>query len=288
MSRSEGGAQNGMDRRSFLGTLPAAALLAGCTQREASVAASRATRNWGLQLYTLRSVLADDVDRTLTAVAEIGYGHVEFAGLYGLTPREMRSRLDATGLRATSSHQSVGDVRGDWERILEGAQELGQSLVIVPSISSDLRTPDGLRELADDFNRAGESARAAGLRFGYHNHDWEHQAFPDGTVPIDLLLERTDPAVVDWQMDIFWTVHAGADPVRYLNETAGRVSSVHVKDRTASGDMVAVGNGEIDFATLLPLAEGLGLQHAYVEKDRPGDDPLANVRRSFEHLSTLS
>jgi sugar phosphate isomerase/epimerase len=277
-----------MDRRTFLGVLPAAALVAGCSPAGSEAASTRAGRSWGLQLYTLRSVIADDVDQTLADVAAIGYEEVEFAGLYGLTPSQMRTKLDAAGLRATSSHQTVADVRGDWERVLEGAQELGQALVVVPSIPSNLQTPDGLRELADDFNEAGEAARAAGLRFGYHNHDWEHRALPDGTVPIDLLLERTDPGLVDWQMDIYWTVHGGADPVQYLNQTSGRITSVHVKDRTPSGEMAAVGNGVIDFASLMPLAEGLGLLHAFVENDRPGDDPLANVRRSFEHLSTLS
>ena len=125
------------------------------------------------------------------------------------------------------------------------------------------------------------------MRFGYHNHDWEHRAFPDGTVPIDLLLERTDPESVDWQMDIFWTVHGGADPVRYLNEVGGRVTSVHVKDRTASGEMMAIGDGAIDFGALIPLAERMGLRHAFVENDRPGDDPVGNIRRSFVGLSAL-
>ena len=278
-----------MDRRSFLGVIPVAALAAACGPADAEVAsAARPAATWGLQLYTLRAVIGDDVERTLATVAEIGYREVEFAGLYGRTPRQMRATLDAVGLRAASSHQSVADVRGDWERVLAGAGELGQTLVVVPSIPGPMRTSEGLRELADDFNRAGEAARAAGLRFGYHNHDWEHQALPDGTVPIDLLLERTDPELVDWQMDIFWTVHGGADPVRYLDEASGRVTSVHVKDRTADGEMVAVGNGVIDFASLLPVAERLGLLHAFVENDRPGDDPLDNVRRSFEHLSTLS
>ncbi len=277
-----------IDRRAFLGAIPIAALAAACGPGGPAPVSGRAVTAWGLQLYTLRSVIADDVEGTLATVAEIGYREVEFAGLYGLTPREMRAVLDAVGLRATSSHQSVGDVRGDWASVLDGARELGQTLVVVPSIPGPLRTSEGLRALADDFNRAGEAARTAGLRFGYHNHDWEHQPLADGTVPIDLLLERTDPELVDWQMDIYWTVHGGADPVRYLNETAGRVTSVHVKDRTPDGEMVAVGSGVIDFGSLVPLAERLGLLHAFVENDRPGADPLDNVRLSFQHLSTLS
>jgi sugar phosphate isomerase/epimerase len=276
-----------MDRRAFLGVLPLAVLAAGCGPGGSDVASADPVTSWCLQLYTLRSLMARDMDRTLSAVAEIGYREVEFAGLYGLTPRQMKTKLDALGLRATSSHQSVAEVRGDWASVLAGASELSQTLVVVPSIPESLRTSEGLRTLADDFNRAGEAARAQGLRFGYHNHDWEHRALPDGTMPMDLLLERTDRDLVDWQMDIFWTVHAGADPVRYLNQAAGRVTSVHVKDRTAAGEMAAVGRGVIDFASLIPLAERLGLLHAFVENDNPGDDPMDNVRRSFEHLSTL-
>ena len=140
--------------------------------------------------------------------------------------------------------------------------------------------------MADDFNRAAESARSAGLRFGYHNHDWEFGPLSDGTIPMDLLLERTDDDLVDWQMDIFWLVNGGAEPVPYLEQTSGRVTSVHVKDRTADGQMVDVGDGVIDFASLLRLAGPLGLLHAFVEHDQPGDG-LESVRRSFVHLSSL-
>ena len=277
-----------IDRRTFLGALPAAALLTVCGPNGSSASPRRTLASYGVQLYTLRSVMADDVDGTLAAVAGIGYAEVEFAGLYELTPREMRERLDAAGLRAASSHQTVSEVRGNWASILDGAQELGQALVVVPSIPSGLRIPDGLRALADDFNRAGEAARAVGLRFGYHNHDWEHWALSDGTVPMDLLLERTEAGLVDWQMDVFWTVHGGADPVAYLNDTAGRVTSIHVKDRTSAGEMVDVGDGVIDFGALIPFAERLGLLHAFVEHDQPGEDAVESVRRSITHLSTLS
>jgi sugar phosphate isomerase/epimerase len=241
---------------------------------------------WGVQLYTLRREMAEDPDRTLAAVAQIGYREVELAGLYGLAPRAMRAKLDAVGLDAVSSHPSLGDVREGWTAFLEGAQELGQTLVVVPGIPGDERSADGLHRVADELNHAAEEARAAGLRFGYHNHDWEMRPLPDGTVPMQLLLERTVAGLVDWQMDIYWTVHGGGDPAGYLDVTAGRVTSVHVKDRTADGRMVDVGDGVIDFGMLLRKAEPLGLRHAFVEHDRP-DDAVASVRRSFAHLAGL-
>jgi sugar phosphate isomerase/epimerase len=295
-----------IDRRGFLGVAPLAALVAGgrllddrLRERETGVSARRAWSGQrsssllrprprldrlGVQLYTLREEMAREPERTLEAVAAIGYEEVELAGLYGMTVHEMREKLEAVGLRAASSHHGLDAVRGAWDETLRGALELGQSLVVVPSIPPEERTPEGLRRIADDFNRAGEAARAAGLRFGYHNHDWELRALADGTVPMRLLLERTDAALVDWQMDLFWTVHGGGDVMVYLAATAGRVTSVHVKDRTASGDMVDVGDGAIPFDEILVEAERLGLRHVFVEHDRP-EDALESVRRSYQHLT---
>lgn len=316
------GADGAIDRRSFLGTLPGAAVVAsglpglgrvwpgaegwpagnaghpgrdggGSRNRAAAASgapprgtASQAPSAIGVQLYTVRSVMATDPEGTLAAIADIGYEEVELAGLYGMSVREMRARLDAVGLAATSSHHSVEEVRGSWEATLEAAVALGQRLVVVPALPVAERDGEALRRVADDFNRAGEAARAAGLRFGYHNHDWEMRPGADGVRPIDLLLDRTDPELVDWQMDIFWTVHGGADPMADLNARAGRVTSVHIKDRTATGDMVDVGAGVIDFRTVLARAGALGLLHQYVEHDQPGD-PIESVRASYRTLAAM-
>jgi len=188
-------------------------------------------------------------------------------------------------VRAVSSHYGLPLLRDDFDRTLDGALALGQELMVVPSIDDD-RSADGLRRVADDFNRVGEKVRAAGLRFGYHNHDWEFEPLPDGTLPMELLLDRTDPDLVDWQMDIFWTVQGGGDPMTLLRERAGRVTSVHVKDRTPSGEMVDVGDGVIDFRTILAEADRQGLMHAFVEHDSP-TDALESVRKGFVHLNSL-
>ena len=297
--RRPGGAGAGaLDRRAFLRALPVAALGGSALAvPRAARAVSDRRDPWGderppletigVQLYTVRDRMSEDVEGTLGRVAAVGYREVEFAGLYGRAPSDVRATLDAHGLRGVSSHHSLAEVRGAWERTIEAAVTLGQELIVVPSIPQPERTAEGLRRIADDFDRAAATARSAGLRFGYHNHAWELEPLPDGVRPMDLLLERTDPSLVDWQMDIFWTVHGGADPARYLREHAGRVTSVHVKDRSRDGRMVDVGAGVIDFATLLPLAERLGLRHVFVEHDSP-DDSLASIRRSYEHLSALA
>jgi len=303
-----GKAAGGMlDRRRFLGALPRAVVVAGGLPGLGRFEAR--AEGWpvgnvghpgsddggpafqvpsaiGVQLYTVRSVMTGDPDGTLATIAEIGYEEVELAGLYGMSAREMKARLDAVGLAATSSHHSVEEVRGSWEAILDAAVALGQSLVVVPALPVAERDGEALRRVADDFNRAGEAARAAGLRFGYHNHDWEMHPDVDGVRPIDLLLDRTDPELVDWQMDIFWVVHAGADPMAELDARAGRVTSFHVKDRTAAGEMADVGAGVIDFRPVLARAGELGLLHQYVEHDQPGD-PIESVRASYRALRDI-
>ena len=297
-----------IDRRAFLAAAPFSVLAAGCLGRgqsderatgseemESGEATSgsgpglleaHALTAVGVQLYTLRDAIAADLDGALGALAEIGYQEVELFQLHGLTARELRERLDAHGLRAASSHYGLPLLRHELDATIDGALALGQHLMVVPSLSDSERTADGLARVADDFNRVGEAVRGAGMRFGYHNHDWELRPLESGARPIDLLLDRTDPDLVDWQMDIFWTVQGGADPMAELERRAGRVTSVHVKDRTTEGEMVDVGDGVIDFVNLLGAAGGQGLAHAFVEHDNPVD-AIESVRRSFRYLRSM-
>jgi sugar phosphate isomerase/epimerase len=239
--------------------------------------------------------MAEDLPGTLETVAGMGYREVEFAGLFGWSPADVRTLLDDLGLRAASSHYPMEAIRGDWEAALDVAETLGQSQVVLPSLPSDARTADGLRALADELNRAGDAARARGLGFGFHNHDFEVrplEASADGgdggERPLDLLLEGTDPQLVSFQLDLFWAVAGGTDPVDWFQAHPGRFTSVHVKDRSEAGEMVSVGDGILDFARLLSVGvEVGGVRHAFVEHDRP-DDSMASIRRGIAHLRTLA
>lgn len=265
-----------MDRRSFVATLSAAPFVAGIGSR------SFVDRP-GVQLYTVRDAMAEDVDATLAALAEIGYREVELAGTYGMTPAAFRRSLDAAGLRAVSGHVDFPQERGDVQRALDAAAELGHELIVVPWLPEDLRTGDGYRSVAARLNRFGEAARGINVRLGYHNHAFEFEE-TDGIVPMSVLLNATSAALVDWQMDIFWTVEGGQLPLTWLERYAGRVTSVHIKDRTAGGTMVDVGDGVIDFTRILDAAGADGLRYGFVEHDNPGDS-LESVRRSYEYLT---
>lgn len=275
--------------------------LTGAAARSGPAPASRIPRSTygpiGLQLYTVRDLMADDVAGTLRSVAELGYEEVELAGLHGLRPGTMRRLLDDAGLAAPSAHVGLNVLRDDLDRALDDASATGTRSLVVPWLDPSERTADGYRRIADDLNRAGARARARGHAVGYHNHDFEMERLgaPDGgrreasgerPRGWDILLEETAPDLVEMQMDVFWAVHGGVDPVAYLEAHPGRFTSLHAKDRTADGGMVAVGDGAIDWAAVLTTALENGLEHVFVEHDEPAD-PLESIRTSFETLATL-
>ena len=307
-----------MDRRRFVGNALGAGLLLSGTGRLAAssgrVAASRergagSSRRlpeaWGLQLYTVRSLMASDVERTLADVASIGYGEVEFAGYFGRTPAQIRAALDAEGLVAPAAHLSLDELRTDFEAAVEAAAEIGHRYLVLPYLAGPERPGgdgagdravvlDGYERLSDELNRIGEQCEQAGLRFAYHNHDFELELFEadeeaedeEDFRPLDIMLRNTDPDLVRFEIDFYWVVHGGGDALEYFWLHPGRFELCHVKDRTARGEMVDVGAGIIDFEGIFERAGQAGLLHYFVEHDSPAD-PLASVRASYEYLATF-
>jgi sugar phosphate isomerase/epimerase len=240
----------------------------------------------GLQLYTVRRAMRQSVEETLAAVARIGYREVEFAGYFGRSPVQIRDALAANGLSAPSAHSAdLGAIRTSWAKTLDEAAAIGHRTVICAWLPDEVRTADGYRLVAAEFNRAGEAARQVGLDFAYHNHSYEFS--PSGnTIGYDILLAESDPKLVSMQMDLFWIVKGGRDPLVYFERHPGRFSSVHVKDMDANGAMVDVGAGRLPFAQYFARAAQAGIRHYFVEHDEPGD-PMASARASLEYLKRL-
>ena len=240
----------------------------------------------GLQLHTVRSLMAEDVAGTLDAVAAIGYDEVEFAGYFGHGPAEVRSWLDGAGLTGPAAHVGIEDLTGEGlDASIEAASILGHRWLVLPWIGEEMRTPDGYRELAGMLNSAGAAAAHANLRVAYHNHAFEFDALDeDGVTGYALLLEHLDPALADLEIDFHWSAAGGADSAALLMEHPGRFALCHVKDLTADGRMADVGAGEIDWTALFALSGTAGLRHFFVEHDRPAD-PLASIEASYRYLS---
>ncbi|WP_084628258.1 sugar phosphate isomerase/epimerase family protein [Amycolatopsis nigrescens] len=239
----------------------------------------------GIQLYTVRNLMAADPQGTLDALGAIGYATVGVSGLYGHTPQAFRAMLDRAGLRAVLTHLSLDAIRGDWQRELANARVLGVRYVVVPSLPSSLQNPAGYRQVAGEFSAAGAAARREGLRFLYHNHGFDFKIV-DGLPLYDILVRETDPRFVNFELDLYWAVDGGQDPVRYFAEYPGRFPVFHVKDRAVDGSFEDVGYGTIDFRRIFRLHEQSGIREYVVEHDQPAD-PLLSASRSHHYLRNL-
>lgn len=253
---------------------------------DAGHGAGRAIERVGLQLYTVRDLLAKDVPGTLAAVADAGYAEVETAGYAGMPAAGFADALQAAGLQAPSGHVPLDDIESRPEGLIEDAHTLGQRFLVLPWLTEAQRASlDGYRRVAETLNRFGEQCATAGIRAAYHNHDFEFAPI-DGAVPYDLLLERCDAGLVGFELDLFWAAKAGADAAAYFAAAPGRFPLCHVKDMAGNGDMVDVGDGTLDFAALFQAGETGGLEHYFVEHDNP-DDPLASIRRSIAAMRRI-
>ena len=271
-----------MDRRTFLGTLTAATVLSKSLSFGAE---QHKIEKVGLQLYTVREQMKKDFEGTLAKVASTGYREVEFAGLFEHPAKDVRAMLDRDGLTAISAHVDFKNITSAWNRSLDDAQVLGQKYIACPSLDESMRTPDGVKRAAEAFNRAGEQSKKVGIQFAYHNHDFEFKLLAGKTL-YEALLEQTDPQLVKMEMDLFWTVNGGQDPLKYFARYPGRFPLVHVKDRKQNGEMTEVGSGAIDFKRIFADSQA-GIQHYIVEHDEP-KSPFDSIRKSYQYLANLT
>jgi sugar phosphate isomerase/epimerase len=241
----------------------------------------------GIQLYTLRTLMDKDLEGTLAKVADIGYNEVEFAGYFGRTPKQIRALLLSNRLTSPSSHIPLPANNDAWSRALDDAREIGHEWAVIPWLDDTMRKADDWPRHADRFNQLAAKARDAGMRFAYHNHDFEFMKIGDGT-GLDVLLSKTDPALVDFEMDLYWVTKAGADPLDLISRYPKRFKLMHAKDATAAPEraMAPVGQGTIDFAKIFERERTSGMQHVYVEHDQPAD-PIQSATASYQYLAAL-
>lgn len=249
----------------------------------------------GLQIYTVRAEYAYDPARTLDQVAAIGYREVELINLNAFPARQLAADLRHAGLRAIGAHFGVPGK--DWPRNIELAHRLGLQYTICSF--SMANSVDGWRRLADRFNEAGRACRAAGLTFGYHNHIQEFRPVGN-TTGYEILMANTDPALVKFEMDVFWVTYAGQDPVALFHRYAGRYPLLHIKDMKKGLDVnprqfpaanvnpfAPVGQGKIDWRRVFAHVKEAGTRHIFVEQDRCDEPPMKAAAISYRYLRAL-
>lgn len=248
----------------------------------------------GLQLYSVRELLAKDFDGTLRKVKAAGYSEVEAAGYYDRTAADFRKAMDKAGLRCTSTHHPLDVLHARLEELIEYGHALGLDYIVSPSAmhrdpaAKGPLTLDDWRWSASELNRIGEKVKAAGMTFGYHNHNTEFDN-EGGVVFYDELLRLTDPGLVVFEMDCGWVAAAGRDPVEYLRKSPERFPLLHVKDmaRGANGEFhsTVMGRGLVDYQAILRAARGL--KRYFIEQEDFDIDPIEAIRLDAEYMRNL-
>ena len=297
-----------ISRRGFLAA--GAAAIGGISAIARRAAADPIGLPIGLQLYTVRGRAAKDFEGTLKEVAAIGYQEVELYSFFDRKAAEVRRALEGAGLECVSAHYGVPALREGLAAHIDDARELGLQFMICPFPGvadparlkaggpsfTDSLTLDDWKWNADLFNKAGEQAKKAGLRFGYHNHHIEFREF-GGVTAFDELLRRTDPDLVTIELDCGWVKVAGLDPADFIAKHASRVGLLHVKDVKAGpapsnrfGPAVPfaeVGRGSIDWRKVFEAARKAGVRRYYVEQDTTERPPLEAIKISRDYLHDL-
>jgi sugar phosphate isomerase/epimerase len=249
----------------------------------------------GLQLYTLRDSIPQNPKEVLKQVASFGYQELETYGyndgqIFGLPFSEYIEFVNGLGMKTVSGHYGLNQITGDtWKKAVEDAQKHDQAYMVLPYLNAEDRTSiDDYKKICEQVNKAGEVCNEAGVRFGYHNHDFEFQEL-EGQIPYDVMLSEIDPKNCGMEMDLYWVVRAGHDPVKYFEQHPGRFEQWHVKDmdKTDGARNADVGSGSIDFTELFKHAERSGLQHFFVEQESYPGDPLQSVKNSIDYLKKV-
>jgi sugar phosphate isomerase/epimerase len=225
------------------------------------------------------------------------------SGFFNKDIREFRKMLDDHGLKAPSLHTDLDTLSNKMGALAEGAHTLNSTYVVLPAIPDEKRkTLDDYKRMAELFNKIGAEAKARGIRYAYHNHGYGLSPM-DGQIPLNVIFEQTDPKLVFFEMDLYWTTAGGADPIELLTKHKGRYRLMHVKDMKKkvhfSGDggdakqwielwdyMTTVGDGVLDIPNIVKTARANGLEHFIVEQDIVKQPEIA-LKRSYDHLSVL-
>lgn len=267
----------------------------------------------GLQLYTVRKDMANDFKGTLQKVKDMGYDGVEFAGLFGQAPEDIKTMCAEIGLTPVSAHVPLAEMLEDVDKVISDYKTIGCEYIVVPYATEE-RRPGGelFMQMIDEIRSIGEKAKAAGLVLLYHNHDFEFNKLESGEFGLDYLYSSVPADLLQTELDECWVKYAGQDPVEYLKKYAGRAPVVHLKDYYVEGEQAddpyaliglnekekkagtgfefrPLGYGVQDVPALVRTAEEVGSKWLIVEQDRPSMDKTAleSAEMSIEYLKKI-
>ncbi len=258
---------------------------------------AKPTQKVGIQLYTLRDQISKDVKGVIDKVAKAGYAEVETYGyslqnkFWGLEPKAFYQLLKANKLTAPSGHFGFDDYIGagkddDLKTYIEAAKAIDMKYIVVPYLGDKLRqSASDYQRIAQRLNTAAEACKKAGLVLAYHNHDFEF-AKHGNTTGYDILLKETDKDLVQFELDLYWVVRAGLEPVDMFKANPGRFVMWHVKDMDKANPKLntEVGSGTVNFKKIFSQASLSGVKHIFVEQENFAMDPFKSINQSFGYV----
>lgn len=245
--------------------------------------------NVGVQLYTFRKEMLADAKGTLEKIAALGIKQIESAGsekghYYGLSPKEMKQACKSLGMTLRSGHVHLDD---KWEATMAEAAEAEQEYLICSSLPLKGQTVETYKKVAEMFNKAGQECKKLGIKFGYHNHEYEFES-ENGTVLYDVLMDNTDPNLVHMEMDLGWVVASGKDPFDYFKKYKGRFPLWHLKDMDLQKKQsTEFGKGGLDIVGLLKHRADSGLKYFFVEQEEYASTPFESMKHNMDYLAKL-
>lgn len=282
-----------MKRSQFIQSVALGALSVGLGD---VFAQSKKSKNFAMQLFSVRDAVAKDLEGTLRKLRSIGYNQLEIYGyngtFFGKTPKEFKTILANTDMKVISSHhvsgygmKMKGSLQDNWKQTVEDLAAIDAKYMGCSYLFPNERTNEIYTALPDLLNSCGEATKGSGIQFIYHNHEFEFEKFGD-TLAYDHLLNKTDANLVKMELDLYWICKAGKDPLAYFDKYPGRFPLWHVKDMSAAGEITEVGNGTIDFAKIFAARKKAGLKHWFVEQDISKGDIFESLKSSHKFLST--
>jgi sugar phosphate isomerase/epimerase len=261
---------------------------------------AKAPAKVGLQLYSLRSQLPKDVKGVIAKVAEAGYQQVETFGysnsngFWGLSAADFKQVLQKNNLTTPSGHYGMNKFLGgggveEVDTAIKTANILGQQYITIPSIDQNLlNTAANIKSVVKNINLAAEMISKAGLKTAYHNHDFEFNIV-DGAMVYDILLQETNAALLHFEMDLYWVVRAGQNPLKWFAKHPGRFSMVHVKDMDKQKPQLntEVGKGSVNFKQIFSKAKLAGIKNYIVEQENFKIDPYKSITESSKYLQNI-
>jgi sugar phosphate isomerase/epimerase len=277
----------------------------------------------GIQLYTLSDMLATNLEGAVAEVARIGYKTVEIPSYMGKTPAQLREMFSRNGLACTAAHiqmaagtSAAPGLRGDLSKLAADMHTLGAGYVYCPSMPAPADiglTPnagegyafivraaaamgeDRWKRFANEMSEVGRKLNADGIKFGYHNHNYEFVRVGNRT-GFDILVQESDPTFVSFELDVGWAAAAGEEIPALFAKHSGRYTGMHIKDVKATTqanvalkmDPSDVGAGKLDWKTILSAAHAAGVRNYFLEQEPPFDKPrLEAAANGYRFLSTL-